>query len=228
MKEHAHTLTNIEIDDSGIVDEYKEFSNIDFSNSFKKLEKPDYEIKASQKALTNTTTVGKEDNMKGSRAASYVSELTSGYDATVQDDYEAGQGQKGQAGKGHEEAVALSNNWENDKRDAIGRAAAAKLRRTAASLNKLADMYEKGAVDDEDLEAVDAANEDEEMFEELDDEELEEEAGCKREASHPLEHDDKKDDPDANMSSQTGDDEWIDIGPGEFDDKRDEVGRAAA
>lgn len=214
MKEHAHTLTNTEIDDSGVVDEYKEFNLSDFSNSFQKLEKPDREIKA-----TNELTVNKEDDMKGSRTASYVSELTSGYDATVQDDYEAGQGQTGQDGKGHEEAVAPSNNWTGDKRDAIGRAAAAKLRRTAASLNKLADMYEQGEVVD-DVDVLDVEASDDEEFEEL-------EAGCEKKAAHPLEHDEKKDDPSANMSSQTGDEDWIDIGPGEFADKRDEVGKAA-
>jgi len=104
----------------------------------------------------------------------------------------------------------------------------------ASRLNKLAELYENSENVDE-LEK--AASEEFEGLEveascgekHAQDEE-EKDAACKKatekEAVHPIEHDTSKDDPKANMSSQTGDDVWVDIGPGVFDDKRDEVGRA--
>ena len=214
----SHTLTDKLLDENGVVDEYDEFHKIDFSNSFDDLESPDYEIRASKEDNNNNL---KEDCMKGTRkerVASYVSQLTSGYDATVQDDYTAGD-QNGQAGKAETEEVTTVDNWKNDKRDAIGRAASTLLRRTATRLNKMADMYESNDVDD--LEDVD-----EDEFEEMASDESTEKSATNKEAVHPIEHDEKNDDPKADMDSQTGDDEWIDIGPGSFDDKRDEVGRA--
>jgi hypothetical protein len=223
----AHTLSNRVLDENGVTDKYGEFVNSDFDNDFQKLEEPDYEIRASQ-----VNVISKEDTMKGTRKdASYVGELSSGFDAKVQDDYEAGQGQKGQEGKGHEEEVAAKNNWEGDKRDAIGRAASVQLiRRMAANLSKLADSFEgKVATEevDEDLESLEA-DVPEGEFEDLDDDsEIEASVdSTKKQAAHPIEHDVKKDDPGANQPSDTGD-EWIDIGPGEFGDKRDEVGKAA-
>ena len=45
-------------------------------------------------------------------------------------------------------------------------------------------------------------------------------------ADHPLSHDSKKDNPEADRPYQYGDDEWVDIGPGSFNDSRDEIGRA--
>jgi hypothetical protein len=226
----GHTLNNIVLDENGLTDKYKEFSDSDFSNDFIPLDEEDYKIRASQKGRN---VIIKEENMKGTRKeASYIDELSSGYDAKVQDDYEAGQGQKGQEGKGHEEEVAPSNNWENDKRDAIGRAAsAAKLmRRTAARLIRQADLLEGKKTAAEDYDELDTPDEDEE-FSDIggdEDEGMDVEAaveGTEKQAAHPIEHNEKKDDPDANMPSDTGD-EWIDIGPGEFDEKRDEVGRA--
>jgi len=249
MRKRSHWLTDRPINDintDGMDDEYSEFSSSDFDNIFEELEKPDYEIRAKEH---NINKQSKEVVMKNTRQASYVGELSSGYDATVQDDYEAGHGDKGQIGKGHTEEVAKKNNWEDDKRDAIGRAASVKLlRRTAAKLTKLADELEdvpadedladeeekfeaedeaaeKASAEDED-EAEDKADEDEDDFEDLI-EDVKEAAtdGTKKEAAHPLERDDKP--PTSEMSAQTGDEEWIDIGPGEFDDKRDEIGKAA-
>jgi hypothetical protein len=45
--------------------------------------------------------------------------------------------------------------------------------------------------------------------------------------NHPLEKDPLTEDPEANASSQKGDDEWIEIGPGSFDDPRNAIGKAA-
>jgi len=53
------------------------------------------------------------------------------------------------------------------------------------------------------------------------------EMGIGKGAAHPMEHDPEADDPNAFMSSQTGDEDWISIGPGTFDDQRNEVGKAA-
>ena len=47
-----------------------------------------------------------------------------------------------------------------------------------------------------------------------------------KEAAHPIEHDPSKDDPEAFRPSTMGDDEWISIGPGSFNDARDQVGKA--
>lgn len=229
----AHTLSNRVIDENGVTDKYREFADSDFDNDFQKLEEIDYEIRASQ----DGNVIFKEEHMKGTRKdASYIGELSSGFDAKVQDDYEAGQGQKGQDGKGHEEEVAAKNNWEADKRDAIGRAASIQLmRRTAANLSKLADIFEKQAADevideDADLEMLEAdvpEDDFEDLSDEIEGEDLEASVdGSKKQAAHPIDHDPKKDDPGANQPSDTGD-EWIDIGPGEFGDKRDEVGKAA-
>jgi uncharacterized protein YdbL (DUF1318 family) len=245
MRKRSHWLTDRPINDintDGMDDEYSEFSSSDFDNIFEELEKPDYEIRAKDK---NINKQSKEAVMKNTRQASYIGELSSGYDAKVQDDYEAGHGDKGQIGKGHTEEVAKSNNWEHDKRDAIGRAASVKLlRRTAAKLTKLADDMENMPEDDiddldeeEQFEAEDAAiagkaavdevkDEDEdEGFEDLIEDVKAANDGTKKEAAHPLERDD--DTPSSEMSAQTGDEEWVDIGPGEFDDKRDEIGKAA-
>jgi hypothetical protein len=226
QRHNSHTLINTTLDENGSTDKYKEFSDSDFSNEFEKLEDVGngYEIHASQQS----ENVFKEENMKGTRVASYIDELSSGFDAKVQNDYEAGQGQKGQIGKGHEEEVAPSNNWENDKRNVVGRAAAANaIRRTAARLLKQADMLEGKVAEVEDDDDLGTPDE----FEDIgcDDEvPMGAEAsaeGTQKQATHPIEHNDKKDDPEADMPSDTGD-EWIDIGPGEFDDDRDDIGRA--
>lgn len=219
MKKLNHGLVNREVDgDVGLIDVYSEFTNSDFDNEFDELENEDYRIRASQKVINNN----KEESMKGTRLASYIDQLSSGYDATVQDDYEAGKGATGQMGKGHEEEVAKGDNWKGDKRDAIGRAASAQtLRRIAADLNKQADDMEC----EEDMDDLEESEIDENV-ESDDDMDIEAAAAeVKKEAAHPLEHSDKSDDPEADESSRTGD-EWIDIGPGEFNDKRDEVNRA--
>lgn len=226
MKNQGHTLTNRDMDENGLKNKYFEFNNSDFDNEFMPLENSDIEIRA----CNNNKQSLKEDSMKNSRQASYIGELSSGYDATVQNDYDAGKGDVGQIGKGHEEEVAPKNNWKDDKRDVVGKAASISkiLKRTAANLEKMAAKLEKIANEDEDFEELDIDDENDDI-DEIDDEEIEKvSSNIVKEAVHPLEHDPKKDDPEANMPAQTGDEEWIDIGPGNFDDKRDDAGRAAA
>jgi hypothetical protein len=229
MDKRMHSLITKEIDDDGVVNKYEDFAKIDFSNEFQPTEQADYEIHASQNVKNKT----KEEKMKGTRKASYIDELSSGYDAVVQNDYEAGKGQKGQIGKEHEEEVAASNNWDSDKRDSIGRAASIKtLRRTAAKLNKLADVMEDYDDEEEDEKGddVDIDSDDDLEEDEMDkgDEEMIAAATAEisKSAAHPLEHNEGKDDPEADGDSQMGDEDWVDIGAGTFDDKRDDVGRA--
>ena len=198
--------------------------------------------------------------------SSYIDVLSPGHESKTVKEYAPGTA--GQEGKAHEEEVAAKNNWGDDKRDAIGRAAsrraiARKLRRIAREIEAVEAMDEDYAEEIEEI--ADAAEEEakgksvEEKMEDLDeisdqatneakgicpcdvktgsseekqdddDEEEDEEkqASVDKEAVHPAEHDSTKDNPEANMSSQTGDEEWIDIGPGEFKDSRDTVGRAA-
>jgi hypothetical protein len=230
------------ITDDGLENEYEEFTNSSFNNIFVPLE-----------TIADNSEINKksqEETMKGTRKASYIGQLSSGFDATVQDDYNAGQGAAGQEGKGHEEEVAKNDNWGNDKRDAVGKAASVQLRRTAAKLNKLADMLDNQEVTDDiddiddDLEEQEINNMDNSDMTDLDDivdcddcidddiseeeyneliENVASDCGTKKSAAHPLER--KDDSPKSEMSAQTGD-EWIDIGPGEFSDKRDDVGRA--
>lgn len=231
MDKLMHGLLDRVIDENGVQDKYGEHAKLDFDNDFVPLEKTDYEIRASQSG----TNKNKEDEMKGTRKeASYIDQLSSGFDATVQDDYEAGKSDKGQIGKGKTEEVAKKNNWGSDKRDAIGRAASAKLRRTAATLIKMADAMDADEVIEDDIVEdeiegedipVEAAVADDDSVE-ISDDDIEVEAAMKREAAHPMEHKKTVDDPNAEMPSDTGD-EWIDIGPGEFDDVRDDVGKAA-
>ena len=211
-----HSLTNREITSDGLQDVYEEFNNSDFGNEFVPLERSDYEISASGNTDINKNS--QEDIMKNTRKASYVGQLSSGYDAKVQDDYDAGKGDKGQMGKGHEEEVAPKNNWGNDKRNEIGKAASAQLRRTAAKLIKYADILDDTCecddidddLEEQDIDEIDNNDEiSDEEYEEL----LENVAsitGTKKSAAHPLERGD--DTPKSEMSAQTGDDEWIDIG----------------
>jgi len=51
-------------------------------------------------------------------------------------------------------------------------------------------------------------------------------ASLEKDAVHPLQHDPGRDDPGMYGSSQMGDDEWISIGPGSFQDHRDTSGHA--
>ena len=88
--------------------------------------------------------------------------------------------------------------------------------------------------DDNDDDRDDDESEEQEDEEEGEDDEVAEEpkVGSKNyfvvKAKHPIVHSPEGDDPQANASSQTGDDEWVDIGPGNFDDKRDPVGKASS
>ena len=159
---------------------------------------------------------------------------------------------EGQIGKEHEEEIAAKNNWGNDKRDDIGRAASRK-KRIAVKLRRIARELEALNMDEEYQEKIEDAVEQaedeakgisaEEMQEEEDDDDDDDEMKQEEEemknnkatrdefivmeastTEHPLQ--DKQSDPDGSMSAQTGDDEWIDIGPGEFTDPRDSIGRA--
>jgi hypothetical protein len=214
-------------------------------------------------------------------SSSFLDTLGSGFDAKGVDGP--------QLGKAHEEEVAAKDNWNADKRDAIGRAAfvqkrkriARKLRRLAREIEALerAEMnsgykstIEEAAGDEDIVEVIDdeakgkgaedmeladeeamydddeadsdevpedlnaqpeqpenlEASDDEDDDEDEDDEEdAAEEDFINVEASHPIEHNPKKDDPKADGSAQTGDEDWISIGPGTFKDKRDALGRAA-
>jgi len=214
--------------------------------------------------------------MKGKVSSSYLDTLSSGFDAKGVDGP--------QLGKAHEEEVAAKDNWKNDKRDAIGRAAfiqkrkriARKLRRLAReiaaieqaemnagyrstieeasddiedviedeakgkdaeSMVELEDEPEDLTAQPENLEAADepedlgaVSEDDDEDDDEMDEEDSDEEnyltVGSKT-AAHPIEHNPAKDDPKANASAQSGDEDWISIGPGSFKDKRDAIGRAA-
>jgi len=191
---------------------------------------------------------------KKKNASSYIDELSSGHESDTVKEYSPGT--DGQIGKAHEEEVAKSNNWDGDNRDPIGRAAkrnvARKLRRIAREIEAMdAEIDQEYAEDIEDAaeqaedqakgtdaegkkanQPEDVSNKSiEELMEEIESEEEEEQEdeydALDKEAAHPIDHNPAGDDPQANMSSQTGDEEWIDIGPGEFSDPRDTVGKAA-
>jgi len=162
-----------------------------------------------------------------------------------------------QVGLDHEQEVASFNNWEDDDRDIVGRAASIKNRkkrlakkllrisRELEALEKMEDDYKADVeemldgdeglelLDDESLEMLDDDDDDEEENDKDDamsvemgsDEWFDENA---KEASHPIEHDQSDDNPEANAPSTMGDDEWISIGPAKFDDQRNEIGKAAA
>jgi len=183
--------------------------------------------------------------MKEKNATSYLDSIGSGYDAQGYD--------QEQAGKAHTEEVAPANNWGEDKRDAVGRAAylsskkkriAKKLVRISRELEALSNLEEKYSEGIEEMEdepedisqksdeamAMEMGEETSENPESKDQSEDEWLDGTEKEAAHPIEHrervGDVGDDPAANASSQLGDDQWISIGPGTFSDQRDSVGRA--
>jgi len=172
-------------------------------------------------------------------ASSYLDEIGANREAVGYD--------KEQVGLAHEQEVAAENNWGNDKRDAIGRAASIASRKTRLAkklmrisreleaLGKMEEAYQDGVeemLDDDDEEddngeKVDGGGKawektDDPMTMEMGTDEWLDPAG--KEAAHPIQH---KQDPVENSPSTMGDDEWISIGPGSFDDKRDEIGRAA-
>lgn len=169
-------------------------------------------------------------------AASYLDDIGSGHDAVGYD--------KEQVGKSHEEEVAKSNNWTGDKRDPIGRAAyqlktkrlARKLKRLATELDAVEAEFCEGVSDDvdeayadelmkaqDDMEGEVESMDEPEDLDSYSDDELSVKAN--KESSHATVND--KDDPQGAEDVRTGD-EWIDIGPGSFDDKRDDVNRASS
>lgn len=177
--------------------------------------------------------------MKDKQATSYLDEIGANREAIGYDGE--------QVGLAHEQEVAPSNNWGDDKRDAVGRAATIeskkkrlakklyRISRELEALGKMEEAYKAGVEEmsdddyDYDYEEGEESKDDDEkdpMAVEMGTEQWLDPAG--KEAAHPLEHDPNKDDPEAFRSSQMGDDEWISIGPGSFDDKRDQVGKAAA
>jgi len=177
---------------------------------------------------------------------SYIDTLSSGYDAKNVDGE--------QVGLAHEQEVAPENNWGGDKRDAIGRAAylvnkkkrlAKKLYRISRELEVLGEMEERYQADIEEMEedpmsddgqkAMDMEMGEDSKEKEEDKDEIGHDANkeewldknVEKEAAHPITHDPNKDDPEMHGDTQMGDEEWISIGPGTFDDKRDPVGKAA-
>jgi len=183
------------------------------------------------------------------KASSYIDTLSSGYESDTVKEYDPAV-EEGQIGKEHTEEVAPANNWEGDKRDAIGRAAS-KRKHLAHKLRRIAREIEAQDMDSGYEEKIDEIQQTaiEEAqgkpvadmtrispSEEAQDEAAAKEAALKSkvsrdefiviEAAHPLEHT-KVDDPEANMPASTGD-EWINIGPGTFDDPRDAINRAAS
>jgi len=179
---------------------------------------------------------------------SYLDSLSSGYDAEGYD--------QEQIGLDHEQEVASEDNWGSDKRDAIGRAAhitdkklrlAKKLLRISRELEALGKMEEQYKSEIEEMEDDPTSMEmgtddfdeknDESDLDDMDfeddasdeswlDPKSEEKEASKKEAVHPIEHDPSKDDPEAFRDSDMGDAEWISIGPGTFDDERDQIGKA--
>jgi len=175
-----------------------------------------------------------------------IDTLSSGYDAKNVDGE--------QVGLAHEQEVAVENNWGGDKRDEVGRAAylANKKKRLAKKLFRISRELEAiGNMESEYHANVEECEEDPmamEMGEQPKKEPVvgTEEHSAKNEkwldadvdtkdtressnksAVHPIQHDSNADDPAAFASSEMGDAEWISIGPGTFDDKRDEVGKAS-
>jgi len=160
-----------------------------------------------------------------------------------------------QVGLAHEQEVAAENNWGGDSRDPVGRAAsiaarkkrlAKKLLRISRELEALGNMegdYKTGVEemsDDEDNDDVGTDNVDDDDNDDDDndtgtgsDDPMAMETGeewldaSAKEAAHPITHDPNKDDPAAFAPSTMGDDQWISIGPGTFDDPRDQVGKAS-
>jgi len=165
--------------------------------------------------------------MNTKKTASYLDEIGScreaiGYDGP-------------QEGLAHEQEVAPANNWGSDQRDSVGRAAtiANRKKRIAKKLMRISRELEAlGKMEEEYQENVDEMLDDDTddtsgdpMAMEMGTEQWLDPDG--KEASHPIEHDPNKDDPAAFAPSSMGDDEWISIGPGSFNDTRDEIGRAA-
>lgn len=151
-----------------------------------------------------------------------------------------------QVGLDHEQEVAPANNWGHDQRDPAHRAASIanrkkrlakklmRISRELEALGKMEEAYQSGVeeMSDDDYDFTDDGCE-EKAWEDTDDP-MVVEMGTEdwldptgKEASHPIEHNPDKDDPDAFKPSQMGDDEWISIGPGSFDDKRDPIGKPA-
>lgn len=177
--------------------------------------------------------------MDKKKASSYLDEIGSGFDAVGYD--------QEQVGKSHEEEVAAENNWGNDQRDAVGRAASIasrkkrlakklmRISRELEALGKMEEAYQTGVeemLDDDDYdgdeeekaEIGDSGFDDKDpMAMEMGTDEWLDPTG--KEAAHPLEH---GEDSVEYSPSTMGDDEWISIGPGTFDDARDAVGKAAS
>lgn len=164
------------------------------------------------------------------KGSSYLETLSPAKESDTVKEYDPAKSE-GQIGKEHEEEVAAKDNWKDDKRDEVGRAASKK-KRLATKLRRIARELEAMNMDEEYQEqiedAVDQVEEEakgkspDEMKASIDDEFIVLEATTE---DHPEQ--DTQGDPSSSMSAQTGDEDWIDIGPGTFSDKRDQIGRAA-
>jgi hypothetical protein len=185
--------------------------------------------------------------MKEKNATSYLDEIGANREAIGYD--------LEQVGLAHEQEVASENNWGGDQRDAVGRAAsiANRKRRLAKKLfrisreleaigkieaaEEMADDYKTGVEEMADdpmamemgegtTDVADKPQSKEEWLDPSADTDAPEVNASKKEADHPLTHDPERDDPGMHGSTQMGDDEWISIGPGSFQDRRDESGHA--
>lgn len=169
------------------------------------------------------------------KSQSVVGELSSGYDAKNVD--------KEQEGLAHEQEVAKENNWADDKHTSMGLPIPKEVKQSAiAQLNQI--IAKISALEEEDEKEMTAslenvilnisAKEEEKMSNEI-----KEASKLLRQASdllssysdksarHPSEPRDESAYERAVASPQTGDDEWVDIGPGTFDDLRNEIGKPA-
>jgi hypothetical protein len=178
------------------------------------------------------------------KKASYLDEIGANREAIGYDNE--------QVGLAYEQEVAQENNWGNDERDAVGRAASIsnrkkrlakklmRISRELEALGKMEEAYKNGVeemLDEDEDEDDNCDNGDEDNGEgedEGDEDIMAVEMGTDewldsnaKEAAHPIQHDPESDDPEAFRPSSMGDDEWISIGPGSFDDKRDSIGRAS-
>jgi len=167
------------------------------------------------------------------KRSSYIGELSSGYESDTVVKYDPAV-EEAQIGKERTEEVTTENIWENDKHLPMGlgelsfKEAAIKLRRVARQLATMEIDYKsqqgvKTANSEEslriaymnDLDKI--ADKIKSIGNDLDS------LARKAQINHPSEPVDEYWLEES--SPQLGDEEWIEIGPGTFDDPRDEIGK---
>jgi hypothetical protein len=191
--------------------------------------------------------------MEKKKAYSYLEAIGSGKDAQNVDSEQVGLGHEQEVteeknwGSDKRDAVGRAASIENKKKRLAKKLM--RISRELEALGKMEDGY-KGDVEkmEEDPMAMEMGSDEESNPNEvepdndeddnIDEDSAEDEkwvdptvdtkvASVKKEAEHPIKHDPNADDPEAFKSSQMGDEEWISIGPGTFDDHRDQVGKAS-